>query len=177
MSRSLFDPTTTGPKSAELTVPSDLDNATVGLDGTGTQTELSLDTTSLSFGDQDIDDGATADQTATVTNTGTEAVQIDGVGLSGIDPSEFVNYNEAPNDCVTGKVLIANEACDVRVAFDPATTGTKAADVTVESDLVDDLTFGVDGEGIQTELTPDADQPLVRRPGHRRRRRPGRRPA
>ena len=57
----LFNPTAPGEKTADLKVlaPAD-DEVTVTLVGIGTQTELTLDTISMAFGDQDIDNGSTA---------------------------------------------------------------------------------------------------------------------
>src|SRR5699024_2688127 len=72
--RATFHPPTTGAKSASLTVHSDAADVTIALSGRGTQTAWSRDKASLSFGNQDIDDDATATQDVTVTNDGTEAI-------------------------------------------------------------------------------------------------------
>ena len=128
-----FDPSTVGSKAADVTRREQrFDDVIVTLDGDGTQTELTADLTSLSFGDQDIDDGATATQTSVIQNTGTEAVDLDAVTLGGAEPGDFDVLDDEGTDCTDATVLIPFEACNVRVVFDPGTVGSKTADVTID---------------------------------------------
>jgi trimeric autotransporter adhesin len=143
-----FDPATVGAKSATLTVNSDTAPITVDLSGTGIQTQLSRSPASLSFGSKDIDDGATATQTSTVTNSGTEDVTISSIDV----PAHFTRATGQGTDCAAAMVLHAGNTCELRIAFDPSTTGLKSGSVTVHSNAPD-VSVAVDGTGIQTELS------------------------
>src|SRR4051812_24345254 len=144
-----FDPAVVGAKSATLTVNSDTPAITVDLSGTGIQTQLSRSPASLSFGSKDIDDGATASQTSTVTNSGTEDVTISSVDL----PAHFTRATGQVTDCAATKVLHAGNTCELRIAFDPSTVGAKSGSVTVHSNAAD-VSVAVDGTGTQTQLSP-----------------------
>jgi hypothetical protein len=144
-----FDPAAVGAKSATLTVNSDTPPITVDLSGTGIQTLLSRSPASLSFGSKDIDDGATASQTSTVTNSGTQDVTISSVDV----PAHFTRVTGQPSDCAASQVLHATQTCDLRIAFDPSTVGAKSGSVTVHSNAAD-VSVAVDGTGIQTQLSP-----------------------
>ncbi len=148
-----FDPTTTGAKAATLTIASNTPDHTVALTGTGTQTELTRSPDTLDFGSLDIDDGPTAGQNTTVTNSGTQPVTLSGLTLTG-DDGEFERLTGDTGDCTTTTTLAAAETCDVRVRFDPTTTGAKAATLTIASDVVADLTVALTGTGTQSDLSP-----------------------
>jgi hypothetical protein len=148
-----FDPSTTGIKSAwiDIQAPSTPD-ATIGLAGTGTHTELTRAPSSLSFGAQDIDNGPAADQESTVTNSGSVPITVNDVLISGTDTADFTHLSGEPTDCFDGRTLNAGQTCKVRLEFDPTTTGTKTATATVQSDA-GDVPIALDGSGIQTELS------------------------
>ena len=148
--RAHFDPSTTGDKTATLTVSSNAAEVTVALTGTGTQTQLSRSPETLAFGDRDIDDGPAAVRTSTVTNSGTEPVSLSAVTLTGT--SEFVRLTSQAGDCTATTTLGASETCELRVEFDPATTGTKAATLTITSDARARPRSRLTGTGIQTSL-------------------------
>ena len=147
-----FDPTATGAQAATLTIASDAADRTIALNGTGTQTDLTAAPDTLAFGTLDIDDAPTAGQTSTVTNTGTEPVDLSGLSLSG-DGGEFERLAGDANDCTITTSLAAAESCDVRVRFDPASTGAKAATLTIASSSAD-RTVALTGTGTQSDLTP-----------------------
>jgi hypothetical protein len=148
-----FDPATRGAKSAAITVDSSAADITVTLSGTGTQTQLERTPTALAFGPRDIDDGATAPQTSTVTNTGTEPVELTAIAITGTDAPRFQRLTTNPADCSTTSTLAAGQTCDLRVRFDPATTGAQTATLTVTSEATGDLTVELSGSGTQTELS------------------------
>lgn len=148
-----FDPTATGAKSATLTIASGAADRTIALTGTGTQTELTPAPEMLAFGALDIDDAPTAGQTSTVTNTGTEPVDLSGLSLSG-DAGEFERLAGDANDCTTTTSLAAAATCDVRVRFDPTSTGAKAATLTIAWSGSADRTIALTGTGTQSDLTP-----------------------
>jgi hypothetical protein len=124
----------------------------VALTGTGTQTELSRSPATLAFGDRDVDDGATAAQSSTVINSGTESVTLTGVSVGGSDPGQFERLTGGPGDCVGTLVLATGESCEVRVRFDPSSTGAKTASVTVTSSAAD-VSVALTGTGTQAELS------------------------
>ncbi|MDQ5807419.1 MAG: choice-of-anchor D domain-containing protein, partial [Actinomycetota bacterium] len=146
-----FDPTTTGAKAATLTVTSNAATLTVALSGSGTQTQLAVAPATLAFGSRDVDNGPAADQSSTVTNTGTEPVTLSGVALTG-DSTQFTRLTGAPGDCAATTQLAAGQTCSLRVRFDPSTTGPKAATVTVTSSAPT-VTVALSGRGSRTRLT------------------------
>src|SRR3712207_5119753 len=97
--RARFDPTTVGAKAATVTIDSNAPDETVTLGGTGIQTLLTRSPDTLSFGSRDVDDGATAVQESTVTNAGTETVDLDAVTLGGGDPGQFEQLTNEAGDC------------------------------------------------------------------------------
>ena len=103
--RAAFDPSAIGGRAATVTIDSNAPDETIGLSGTGTQTELTASPDSLAFGSHDVDEGATATQTSTITNTGTEPVDLDAVTLGGTDPSHFEHLTGQGTDCSATTVL------------------------------------------------------------------------
>ncbi|HVF77005.1 MAG TPA: choice-of-anchor D domain-containing protein [Solirubrobacteraceae bacterium] len=159
-----FDPTSTGAKSATLTIASDADDVTVALTGTGTQTALTRSPASLDLGTRDIDDGPTAGQASLVTNSGTEPVTLSTLTLSG-DSEQFELLTGEPGDCAAATVLTAGQTCDVRLRFDPTATGAKTAALTVTSNAADvavtlsgsGTQIDTDGDGIGNSIDTDDD--------------------
>jgi hypothetical protein len=152
--RVTFDPTVTGSRTGVAGVHSNADDISVALDGTGIQTSLSRAPATLPFGNQDIDNGATASQDVTVTNDGTQPVHLTGVSLAGTNPGQFTRLTDQGTDCTSPATLNAGATCKVRVAFDPDSTGSKSATAVVSSTELPDLSATLSGTGIQTELTP-----------------------
>ena len=115
-----FKPSTTGARSASLTVT---DNAAgspqqVPLSGTGTTAELTP--TSLSFGKVTV--GTTSSvMTATLKNVGTTAITITSITLAGLDPGDYAQTN----GCASS--LAASASCTISVTFKPTTTGARSA--------------------------------------------------
>ena len=150
--RARFDPSATGAKSATISVSSNAPDATVALTATGTQTELSRSPATLAFGPRDIDDGPGSTLTATITNSGTEPAALAGLTLTGSDAAAFTRLTGAPADCTATTALDAGQTCDLRMRFDPSSTGSKSATLTVAS-VVGDLVVSLTGTGTQTELS------------------------
>jgi hypothetical protein len=148
-----FDPTATGAASATVTVSSNAPDVTIGLTGSGTKTALSRSPTVLQFGSRDIDDGPTATQSATFSNTGTEPVTVSGVTGAGTAPDQYERMTGDPADCAAGRLLAPGDGCTVRVRFDPSSTGSKTATMIVASNAPS-ISITLIGTGIQTELTP-----------------------
>ena len=151
--RVLFDPTSTGLKSSTLVVGSNAPPIGVALTGRGVQIELTHGPAALAFGSRDVNTGASPDQTATIANTGGEPITITGLTLSG-DDTQFVRVTGGGGDCSTANRLEADEVCTLRVRFDPASTGAKAAVITVTSNAPP-IAIALTGNGIKTELSSD----------------------
>lgn len=147
--RAHFDPTTTGAKTAAITVDSDAPDAVVAVTGSGTQTALSASVANVAFGGRDIDDGPTAPTTITYTNTGTEPVTVQAAGQEGTDPGFAIDSH-----CAGGTVLAAGQTCTIDVTFDPTTVGAKTGTVVLPSSA-GDVDVTLTGTGTQTALGLD----------------------
>jgi hypothetical protein len=140
-----FDPSTTGAKSANLTIQSDdSDESTVdvSLSGTGIDQEIVVAPGSLSFGSQDVDEGPTVAQTVVITNEGTAALHVSSISLTGGGAAHF--QIESGGSPVT---LTQGSTHTVQVSFDPSTTGAKSANLTILSDDSDESTVDVSLSG------------------------------
>ena len=118
----VFKPTSTGTKSAKLTVAlgAGATNKTVALSGTGVNYAFSVSPTSLAFGN--VTQGITsATKTVTVTNTGTVVLPIISITLSGSNPGQFSQSNGCPAQMSVGG------KCTISVKFKPTSTGSKSA--------------------------------------------------
>jgi hypothetical protein len=119
-----FTPSTTGARSANLTVT---DNASgslqqVPLSGIGTTAELSP--TALKFGTVNV--GTTsAVQTVTLKNVGTTAITITSVTIVGTAAGDYAQTHTC------GSSLAASASCTIKVTFMPTTAGTRAATLKV----------------------------------------------
>jgi hypothetical protein len=132
----VFHPSAKGTRTATLTIT---DNAvgspqTIGLTGTGTVVALSPAT--LSFGDQAVGTKSQP-QTITVTNVGSDSVQLIGIALTGRDFTDFVFRSSC------GANLPGGASCTISVIFAPRAKGNRHSTVTV----------GDDGGGSPQEVT------------------------
>jgi subtilase family serine protease len=124
-----FKPAVTGALTAALSIT---DNAAgspqkVTLSGTGiAASTLIVSPSSLSFGSVDVGTTTTA-QKVTLTNTGTSTVTLKSISLTGTNSSSFLDLNAC------GTTIAASAMCTVLVAFDPATTGSLVATLSVSS--------------------------------------------
>ena len=87
-----------------------------------------LSTGTVSFGAQLIGTSS-GDQSIGVTNVGTRPLLVSGVGVGGAHPADFA----ATSTC-TPAALAPGSSCSVRVAFTPAATGLRSAEVSVVDD-------------------------------------------
>jgi hypothetical protein len=148
--RMSFDPTTTGTKIAFVTIDSSAPDLTIGLSGTATQTAAVLSPTTLSFADREVGAGASAPQSATLSNTGTEPVTVSSIGTTG-NAGDFNRVGGQAGDCADTTTLSAGAGCTLRYAFDPTSTGTRSATVSVNSNA-GTVTLTLSGKGLQTTL-------------------------
>ena len=123
-----FQPTAAGERSGLLTVSNNSVPAppAVVLTGTGMQPAISVSPASISFGNQSINTSA-ADQTITVTNTGSATLHVSSTLVSGSP-----GLNVILNNC-SGGVPPAG-SCTVEVGFTPPSAGPASATLTIGSD-------------------------------------------
>ncbi len=144
-----FTPLANGAGSASVSIS---DNAnpssqTINLSGTGVSPVVTIAPSQLSFGSVVLGASALA-QTATVTNTGTDALTITSITLGGVNPGDFSQVNSC------GSSLGVAASCTITVTFTPTATGNRMATVT----LADDTSAGsqalaVEGSGTQASST------------------------
>lgn len=128
----------------------------------------------LAFGDQAIGGGPTAFQESTVTNTGNRSVTLTSLPFSGAGAADFERVTGAASDCTVGRTLAPTQLCNVRVRFDPTTSGAKTATLTVNSNapaITVALTGtgttastgggGTGGSGGGTPTTPSTPGPTI----------------
>jgi hypothetical protein len=148
-----FKPIVGGAAAATLTITSnDAVNPTtsVALTGTGSNAafgQLQANPASVSFGS--VSRGSNATQQVTVSNTGTDAVHISGIAVTGAGFSA--------NGIATPFTLNAAATAILNVAFAPTAGGSASGSVTVTSDATNSpLTFSLAGTGAQpgVSVTP-----------------------
>ncbi|BDG09626.1 choice-of-anchor D domain-containing protein [Anaeromyxobacter paludicola] len=137
-----FTPTTSGARSGALTVASsDPVNPTVSASLAGTGTALALAPAAVAFGNQLV--GTTsAGHTVTLLNTGTTALALTSVTLTGTNAASF-SFN---NNC--GTSIAAGRSCTVSVRFSPTAAGPATAALSVATaDPVSPQTVALTGTG------------------------------
>ena len=154
-----FEPLSIGAKVAELRIGSnDPDSpATAALSGTGLANPgVEFGPSSLSFGELTAGEGPSAPRTVTIESTGTTPLEIDGVGITGLDHEQF-DVTGAGSDCAEA-VLAPGETCEVSVVFDPVSAGTFSASAEVSSNgpLV---TVALAGTGLEKPEPPPPPAP------------------
>src|SRR3989475_1102373 len=126
-----FTPTTTGTRTGAVTVNDSATGSpqTISLTGSGVSSgtgspAASLSPTSLTFGNQNV--GTTsATQAVTLSNTGTAALSISGIAVTGTNSGDFAQSNTC------GSSVAASASCTINVTFAPTASGTRTATVTV----------------------------------------------
>jgi hypothetical protein len=123
-----FKPTTTGAKNETLDVNAGggAGTKTVALTGTGAAAPYTLSSRSLTFGSQTVGTTSAA-QSVTMTNTGSAAVPIKSIAITGSNHTEFTRTKTC------GASLAVGASCTINVSFKPATTGAKKATLNVNA--------------------------------------------
>jgi len=139
----VFSPTTLGARSGTLSVVSSGNGLTAALTGTGVP-GFSISATSLTFGNLDV--GATATQTLTLTNLAPQALPT---------PAYVANGEYAVNTAACGASVPALSSCTIAVTFRPTTTGPQSGTATVNSTslLYSGLGVGLNGNGVDFAIT------------------------
>ena len=140
-----FTPAATGTRSGTLTVSDDGPGGPrqvsfTGI-GQGAPTPLTFSPASLTFGSQAVST-TSAEQTATVTNTGLAAVSFGSFATAG-------DFSLAGSTC--GATLAGGASCVVRVTFTPTVYGTRRGALSIATDpATDPATLPLTGSGVGT---------------------------
>ena len=137
-----FTPTALGARTGILSVSAGAQTLTASLTGTGVP-DLTASPTSLTFGNLDV--GATASQTITVTSNAPSAVPFPALALTG-------DYS-ATSTC--GSSVPANGTCTITVTFKPTTTGSRPGTLTSNpaSAAYSGLTTQLSGNGVDFSIS------------------------
>lgn len=127
-----FIPAVTGPLTASVTVT---DNASTSpqeilVTGTGTAVAgpgVSLSATSLQFGNQAVNTSS-APQTVTLTSSGTTALTISSILVTGTNSGDFPESNTCP---ISPSTLAVGASCTITVNFKPSAVGSRTASVSI----------------------------------------------
>jgi hypothetical protein len=148
-----FTPQASGARSTSLAIS---DNAagsphSAALSGTGvTVPQIALNPASLSFGNQNLQSSSAA-QMITLSNTGTAALSLGGITLSGGNAGDF----SQANNC--GSSVAVGASCIIQVTFTPTVVGTCSASLSVISNAAaSPVLLSFSGTGIQLPSWPDA---------------------
>jgi hypothetical protein len=123
----VFKPGAAGPRSGSLMISSNSVGSphSAGLSGNGIASSITLNPTSLQFGQQ-LKSTASAPLSVTVTNTGSVPLQITGLSFSGVNSSDFTVSE-------SGTITIPPNGGTVilHVVFKPTDTGNRSAALSI----------------------------------------------
>ena len=134
-----FTPTALGARTASLTFTDDSgavagSTQSVALTGTGTAPVVQLAPTTVTFPATPIGQPSAA-QNGTLTNTGTTALHLATVTITGTNAGDYALAAPAGGtDCRTVGTVAANASCNWSVTFIPTANGTRAATLTFTDD-------------------------------------------
>jgi hypothetical protein len=149
-------PSATGARNATITITDDANatgtpgtTQTISLSGTGIAPAASLAPPSLNFGNQRVG-SASAAQTITVTNSGTDVLKLaaaNAVTITGANAADFAIA--AGTTCVNGLSVAVGNNCVVKVTFTPGATLARNATLNIADDATGSpQTAGLTGTGI-----------------------------
>lgn len=118
-----FTPSGSGVRGATFTLLGTV-NATAPLVGTGTAAVVSLNPTSIAFGNQTTGTSS-GNSLVTLTNTGNATLTITSIAPSGANANQF-----STNGSTCGGTLAASSSCTINVVFSPTSIGAKVAALT-----------------------------------------------
>ncbi|MFY9487737.1 MAG: choice-of-anchor D domain-containing protein, partial [Solirubrobacterales bacterium] len=118
-----FDPAVAGARAATLRFSHNAAGATtdIPLTGTGTEPLVVVSPSAISFGSRNVDDGASALTTVTITNSGAAPLTITGVTLIGANADQFVMpvADQLCSERPTIPNIPVGGTCTIKVQFDP----------------------------------------------------------
>ena len=146
----LFSPTGEGARTASVVIAHNAAGSPhrITLTGTGliAVPAVTLSPTSLLFASQLVGTSSTA-QTVVLKNSGTAALKIASIAISGANPAEFAQTN----DC--GTSVAASASCTITVRFTPTAAGARTALLALTDDAPNSpQTVNLTGTGILPAL-------------------------
>jgi hypothetical protein len=127
-----FSPTSTGPKAASVSIPSNAPGTphTVALSGSGVNPNLTRSPSSLAYGNQQINT-MSFEQFVNVQNTGSGngPLMMGTATVTGTGAAHFAKQS----DTCSGVSLLPGGSCFISVQFTPTTTGAKSATLNIPS--------------------------------------------
>src|SRR5205085_223742 len=144
-----FTPTVSGPRSASISIS---DNAT------GSPQSVSLDRKSVVVGEEcssrrlrcpskQVSTTSVA-QTITVSNSGSAALSITGVGVTGTNAAEFSQSNTC------GTSVAAGGSCTISVTFTPTVSGPRSASISISDNATGSpQSVSLTGKGVAPQVT------------------------
>jgi IPT/TIG domain/Cep192 domain 4 len=139
-----FSPAATGPRSASICVADDASGSpqTIPLTGTGVAPALSFSPASVAFSDQTVGTSSST-QTVSLTNSGTAALNISGITVTGANAGDF-------SDTTTcGPTLSQSSSCNIVVTFTPTAAESRSASVSIADDAAGSpQTVALTGTGV-----------------------------
>ena len=131
----IFTPTSTGDRSATLTIADDANRnpQVYTLGGTGIDPHAIPSPSPLAFPPQPW--ATTNELLLTVTNTGVGDLRIAAITSGGINSADFIV--DASADGCSGKTVPQSTACTVGIQFIPAAAGNRAATLTIVDNALD----------------------------------------
>jgi len=144
-----FAPTLVGALSAAITITDSAAGSpqVIKLAGTGLEGPVTLSEYSLAFGST-ITGTWSASQTVVVTNTGTAALTITSIAVTGANASQF----DMANSC--GTSLAVNATCTIHGHFQPTALGAMTANVVItDNATTSPQTIPLTGTGIPVPVT------------------------
>jgi len=140
-----FTPTGEGPSNAEVDFFDNSENVAnaeqvVPLSGVGTAAApvATITPNSLGFGSETV--GATSlTQSVTLTNKGSAALDLTGIGITGLNAADFAVAPAGTNCPTMSGTLVIGANCTVAVQFAPQTAGSKNASISFTDDAAGGL--------------------------------------
>lgn len=153
-----FQPHSTGPGSATLTIGSDSVNGpvSVSLSGTGVSpATASVSPSFVNFGSQAVGTQSSS-QIITVGSTGIGPLHISSLAISGDADFSILNSN-----CPIGSGMTQGASCIIQIAFAPRSVGPGSATLTINSDATNSpVSVALSGSGIDYAISAPASLSL-----------------
>jgi hypothetical protein len=148
-----FTPAAAGARSATLTIAHNASggSSTLNFTGTGVAAAAAVSVTPNPLAFSQTVNAASPAQTVTVANTGTAALTINDVSLSGTSVAEYAIASGTT--CTNGASVAAGANCVVRLTFTPAAAGARNATLSItHSATGSPATVALNGMGTVTAL-------------------------
>jgi len=157
-----FTPSASGTRSGNVTFSDNASDSpeTLILSGSGVSTNpgITLSPLNLSFSSQD--EGTTSGaQTVTLTNSGSTALTINSISLTGANAGDFVQTNTCS---LNPNTLAVNASCVLSVTFTPTDTGSRSAVISIADNLSNSpQTVTLNGVGVEDAPGVNLSPPAV----------------